>query len=148
MKVLDMSHCEIGDNAAKLLRTAIGKDKGAVTSVALRTQQYTRERNCCVRQGIFQNIKRIEKYIYQWNPFSRYVGKYIAKSIRTNASITHLDFLRMATGFYDAAASVMATSLKFNKVLKWLNLSHNPISDVGAKNPALTVRSATKHSKH
>ena len=40
------------------------------------------------------------------------------------------------TGFADAAASVMATSLKFNKVLKWLNLSHNPISDVGAKNLA------------
>ena len=66
--------------------------------------------------------------------FRRHGGKHIAKSIRTNASITHLD-LHM-TGFADAAANVMATSLKFNKVLKWLNLSHNPISDVGAKNLA------------
>eukprot|EP00942_MAST-04A_sp_MAST-4A-sp1_P011963 g11963.t1 len=127
---LDISHCNIGDNASKLLATGIQKTKAPLARLHLEHNQI-REDGAQALGRAFAKHRTLEKVYLQWNPFGDSGGQYISKSIRTNSSITHLD-LHM-TGFADLAAKVMGTSLKFNKVLKWLNLSHNPISDVGAK---------------
>ena len=68
LELLDMSHCDIGDNAAKLLGTAIGKTKAPLQVLHLEHNNI-RESGAAVLGKAFSKHKTLEKVYLQWNPF-------------------------------------------------------------------------------
>ena len=64
------------------------------------------------------------------NPLGDGGGQTIARAVRQNTSLTHLD-LRMA-GLDNRAAAALGDALKYNKGLQSLNVSYNRYGDRGA----------------